>query len=110
MLNIKKLFTKILSSLSSISSNMLSKNNVKGGLAAVGQIAANSYKDVEITHNLGVIPIISATLFSTGTASNIGSVCVAIAARTSTTATIRVFNDRNSIVTPSVTWIAIKNS
>ena len=103
MLNTKKLFTKILQSLN----GMLPKSNVAMGRVAVGQIAANSYGDVTITHNLGSNARVVAVLFSSGTSSTIGSVCVALESKTANTATFRVFNDRSSTINPALEWIAI---
>lgn len=103
MLNTKKLFTKILQSLN----GMLPKSNVAMGRVSVGQIAANSYGDVTITHNLGSNARVVAVLFSSGTSSTIGSVCVALEAKTANTATFRVFNDRSSTINPALEWIAI---
>ena len=87
--------------------NMLPKSNVAMGRISVGQISANSYADVTITHNLGNNARVVAVLFSTGTASNIGSVCVALTAKTANTATFRVFNNRSSTITPALEWIGI---
>lgn len=100
MLNIKKLFIKILDC-------MFNKSNIAMGRVSVGTVAANSYTDVTITHNLGTKARVVGTLFSSGTASNIGSVCVALSAKTATTATFRVFNDRSSTISPAIEWIAI---
>lgn len=77
------------------------------GMKSAGTVNANSYKDVTIKHNLGVPCTVVATLYSSGTASNIGSICVAVAGRTTTEATIRIFNDRNTVINPSLEWIAI---
>ena len=79
-----------------------------GGHQSVGTISANSYKDVTITHNLGANTRVVATLYSSGTAVNIGNTAVVIADITDTQATIRIFNNRSSTITPYVDWIAIK--
>ena len=77
------------------------------GYVAVGQISASSYKDVTITHNLGVNAHVVATMFSSGTAVNIGSVTITIHDITATTAQIRVFNNRSTTLSPGIEWIAI---
>lgn len=114
MLNIKNLVEKMLSSISamltnisSIESNMFNKNRITHGQASVGTISANAYKDVIIDHNLGSGTHVVACLYSSGTASNIGSVCVAIMSTSSTQATIRVFNDRSATINPAIRWIAV---
>lgn len=77
------------------------------GEESVGQISASSYKDVTITHNLGANTKVVATLFSSGTAVNIGNTTVSVHDITSTTAKIRIFNNRTSTINPNVEWIAI---
>ena len=73
-------------------------------------VAENSYTDVVVNHGLGIIPRVVATLESSGTAVNIGNVTVTVHTRTSTTFTIRVFNNRSTALNPSVHWIAIGRS
>ena len=114
MLNIKKLIAELLTSISSLQgnisslqSNMFNKNRITHGQENVGTISANAYKDVIIDHNLGSGTHVVACLYSSGTASNIGSVCVAIMSTSPTQATIRVFNDRSATINPAIRWIAV---
>lgn len=85
--------------------------NIAGGREVVGSINANSYKDITVTHNFpaGTYRLV-ATLYSSGTASNIGSICVAVESTGANTATIRIFNDRNNAINPGLEWIAIRTS
>ena len=82
--------------------------NVACGNEQPGQISASSYKDVQITHNLGSGAHVVATMLSSGTAVNIGNTTVSVYDITSTTAKIRIFNNRSSTITPQIEWIAIK--
>lgn len=82
--------------------------DVACGNAQPGQISASSYKDVSITHNLGSGAHVVATMLSSGTAVNIGNTTVSVYDITSTTAKIRIFNNRSSTITPQIEWIAIK--
>lgn len=77
------------------------------GNKSVGTVSASSYKDVTITHNLGASAHVVATLYSSGTAVNIGNTTVSIAGITATEATIRVFNNRTSTINPGLEWIAM---
>lgn len=77
------------------------------GEETVGTISASSYKDITITHNLGANTRVVATLFSSGTAVNIGNTTVSVYDITSTTAKIRIFNNRTSTINPNVEWIAM---
>lgn len=77
------------------------------GNESVGTVSASSYKDVTITHNLGASAHVVATLYSSGTAVNIGNTTVSIASITSTQATIRIFNNRTSTINPGLEWIAM---
>ena len=77
------------------------------GNESVGTVSASSYKDVTITHNLGASAHVVATLYSSGTAVNIGNITVSIAGITATEATIRVFNNRTSTINPGLEWIAM---
>lgn len=101
LLQVKDLFLKLLSNF------FMKKQFIVGGLVNVGTVDANSYKDVSVTFNMPSIPNVSASLFSSGTAANIGDVTVAIAARNATGATFRVFNNRSTTITPAVSWFAI---
>ena len=78
-----------------------------GQVTDLGQISANSYKDATITHNLGAGAIVVATLYSSGTAVNIGATSCTVHDVTATTAKIRVFNNRNSSLSPYINWIAM---
>lgn len=104
MLDVKKLFKKIVQ-------NMFLNSQITGGYVSdVGTISANSYKDVEITHNFGTTTrvYVVATLFSSGTAVNIGSTTVTVHSVTSTKATVRIFNNRSASISPALEWIAIR--
>lgn len=88
-------------------SNKPSIPKVAGGqVTNLGQISANSYKDATITHNLGAGAIVVATLFSSGTAANIGQTTCTVHSVDATTAKIRVFNNRSSTLSPYINWIA----
>lgn len=82
---------------------------VDSGNAAIGSVSANSYKDITVTFTatFSEIPHITATLYSSGTAVNIGSVCVSVAAKSKTGCTLRLFNNRSSAINPSIEWTAI---
>lgn len=82
---------------------------VDSGNASIGSVSSNSYKDVSVTYTatFDEIPNVTATLYSSGTAVNIGSVCVAIASKSKTGCTIRLFNNRSSSINPTIEWTAI---
>lgn len=101
LLQVKETFLKLLSNF------FFKRQYIAGGYVSVGSISANSYKDITVNYNMPNLPNISATLFSSGTTSNIGSVCVAVAARNATSATLRIFNDRSTSISPGIMWFAI---
>lgn len=82
---------------------------IKSGNANIGQISANSYKDFSVAFGepFDKQPNVSATLFSSGKAVNIGNVCVSVFGVSSTGFTIRIFNNRSSTINPTVEWIAV---
>jgi len=93
--------------------SLTARQNIKmaTGYIDCGTISANSYKDVTFNYSsadFGSYPTVLATLNSSGTAANIGSVCVAVASYNATTATIRVFNNRSSTIHPYVICAAFK--
>lgn len=94
---------------SSDNNDYIPKNYIAGGLISAGTVNANSYKDVTVTHNFpNGSYYITATLYSSGTAVNIGNVCVSIASATENTATIRIFNNRSSAINPGLEWVAVR--
>ena len=78
------------------------------GHMSVGSVNASSYKDVTITHNLGADANVVASLFTSGTAANIGNTTVSVHDITATTAQVRVFNNRTGSFSPAIEWIAVK--
>ena len=88
---------------------LTSKSQFDCGYETVGSISTNSYKDVELSFNktFAAAPHVVACLSSSGTAGNIGNVCVSVFGITTTGCTIRVFNNRGSSLSPAVEWIAI---
>lgn len=93
--------------------SLAARQNIKmaTGYIDCGTISANSYKDVTFNYSsagFGSNPTVLATLNSSGTAANIGSVCVAVSSYNATTATIRVFNNRSSTIHPYVICAAFK--
>ena len=94
---------------SSDNNDYIPKNYIKGGLISAGTVNANSYKDVTVTHNFPADSYyITATLYSSGTAVNIGNVCVSIASAGENTATIRIFNNRSSAINPGLEWVSVR--
>lgn len=94
---------------SSDNNDYIPKNYIAGGLISAGTVSANSYKDVTVTHNFPADSYyITATLYSSGTAVNIGNVCVSIASAGNNTATIRIFNNRSSAINPAIEWVAVR--
>lgn len=94
---------------SSDNNDYIPKNYIKGGLITAGTVGANSYKDITVTHNFpNDSYYITATLYSSGTAVNIGNVCVSIASAGENTATIRLFNNRSSAINPGLEWVAVR--
>ena len=102
MLDIKKLLTKMMTS-------FLPLANIAHGYESVGTISANSYKDVTINHNLGTNQVhVVATMFSSGTAVNIGNTTITVHDVSTNTAQVRVFNNRSTTLSPALEWLAIK--
>lgn len=102
MLDVKKLLTKMMT-------GFLPLANIASGYESVGSINANTYKDVTINHNLGTNQVhVVATLFSSGTAMNIGNTTISIHSISTNTAQVRVFNNRSSTLSPAIEWLAIK--
>lgn len=103
----KSTIEQILDAIDDINDQLDSVPKVAYGNESVGTISSSSYKDVVITHNLGASARVVATLYSSGTAVNIGNTTVSIASITATQATIRVFNNRTSTINPGLEWIAV---
>ena len=102
MLDIKKLLTKMMT-------NFLPKANIAHGYESVGTVNASSYKDVTINHNLGTNQVhVVATMFSSGTAVNIGNTTITVHDVSTNTAQVRVFNNRSTTLSPALEWLAIK--
>ena len=102
MLDVKKLLTKMMTS-------FMPKANIAHGYESVGTINANTYKDVTITHNLGTSQVhVIATMFSSGTAINIGNTTITVHDVSTNTAEVRVFNNRSTTLSPGIEWLAIK--
>ena len=94
---------------SSDNNDYIPKTYIKAGHVSVGSINANSYKDITVTHGFpDGSYYITATLFTAGTAANIGNVTVSIAATNANDATIRVFNNRSTALSPAIEWIAVR--
>ena len=83
---------------------------VVGGHEAYSSIATNAYADKTISFGSGTFsstPNVVACLSTSGTAGNIGKVSVSVFNVSTTGATIRVFNNRGSALSPAVEWIAV---
>lgn len=109
MLDLKAWISKVTSAIQSLTA----RQNIKMTYAYIdcGTISANSYKDVTFNYSskgFYANPVVLATLNSSGTASNIGSVCVSVASFSATSATIRVFNNRSSTIHPYVLCAAFQ--
>lgn len=78
------------------------------GYAQFPNIPANSYADEAIVfgHEFDTVPQVTATLFSSSTAPNMGRVSVAVNNITTTGCTVRVFNSDTASRVPGVSWIA----
>lgn len=81
------------------------------GGSELGGAPANSYKDIAITFGktFSETPVIMTTLVSTSTKDEVGALEVAISARSTTGATIRVFNHSSETINPGIQWVAIGN-
>lgn len=109
MLDLKAWMAKITNAIKSLSA----RQNIRMAVAYIdcGTISANAYKDVTFNYSskgFSDSPTVIATLNSSGTASNIGSVCVAVASFNATKATIRVFNNRSATIHPYVICAAFR--
>lgn len=93
--------------------SLTARQNIKMAVAYIdcGTINANAYKDVTFNYSgkgFGSNPTVVATLNSSGTAVNIGAVCVAVASFSTTHATIRIFNNRSASIHPYVICAAFQ--
>ena len=72
-------------------------------------VASKSYRDVNINFGktYASAPTVVASLGSSSTSADIGSMSVGVVSVTTTGATLRIFNDSGNARTPSVNWIAI---
>ena len=95
MLDVKKLLAKIL-------------YRSCGGAFFVGNIAANSYKDISVTFDkaFDALPSVVVCLNSNSTSPNMGYVTAAVLSRSTTGFVVRVFNADTSTRTPWVDWVA----
>lgn len=105
MFDLKKWIAKVTNSIVSLTARQDIK--MEAGYESVGQINANSYKDVTLSFSFSSTPRVVATLFSSGTAVNIGDVTCTVHSVTSTSAKVRVFNNRSSTLSPGIEWIAV---
>lgn len=83
---------------------------VDAGHLVGSQVSANSYLDRAVTFNktFPSAPNVTASLFSTGTAGNIGQISVAVKEISTTGCTLRVFNGSTAARTPAIEWIAVE--
>ena len=90
-------------------SDYAKKSMFQHGSESVGTVSANSYKDVAVTFSpaFSSTPNVVATLFSSGTAVNIGNTTVSVYDISTSGCKIRIFNNRSSTINPNVEWIAI---
>ena len=99
MLDIKKLFLKIL------------KNTpeIRTGYESVGSIPANSYTDVPITFGstMGGTPRVFVDLVSTATTPTIGSFHACAISASTTGFTVRIFNNTSSARSPAIRYVAM---
>lgn len=67
------------------------------------------YTDVNVTFPTAFesVPHVVATLFTSGTATNIGNTTVSVYNITTNGCTIRVFNNRGSAFSPDIEWVAV---
>ena len=79
-----------------------------GGAFFVGNIAANSYKDISVTFDkaFDALPSVVVCLNSNSTSPNMGYVTAAVLSRSTTGFVVRVFNADTSTRTPWVDWVA----
>lgn len=78
------------------------------GSISVGDVSANSYKDVSVSfhHAFEAVPSVVVCLNSNSTSPKIGLVTAAVQSRTKTGFKVRVFNADTTTRTPWVDWIA----
>lgn len=81
---------------------------VQSGRANPGTVAVG-YTDMNVTFPVAfeTVPNVVATLFSSGTATNIGNTTVAVHNITTTGCSIRIFNNRGASFNPLLEWIAV---
>lgn len=105
MFDLKKWIAKVTQSIV----DLTARQNIKmaAGYVAVGQINAEAYKDVTLSFSFSSTPRVVATIFSSGTAVNIGDVTCTVHDVTTTSAKVRVFNNRSSTLSPGIEWIAV---
>ena len=101
MLNIKKHLEKITNRLRNMDSGLVS--------SAIGQVNANSYKDVPVTFNrtFSSSPFVVVSLVSSSTAPTMGRLSVSAINITKTGFTLRIFNSDSSGRSPYANWIAM---
>lgn len=90
-------------------SDYAKKSMFQHGSESVGTVSASSYKDVAVTFSpaFSSTPNVVATLFSSGTAVNIGNTTVSVYDISASGCKIRIFNNRTSTINPNVEWIAM---
>lgn len=86
----------------------IERANVKDSAEVIG-VAAGGYTDVAITFNeeFTEVPYVYTTLISTSEQSDIGSMAAVPMSRSTTGATIRIYNDSDARREPGVQWVAI---
>ena len=105
MLDLKKWIAKVTDSIASLTARQDIK--MAAGYESVGQINANAYKDVTLSYSFSSTPRVVATIFSSGTAVNLGDVTCTVHDVTATSAKVRIFNNRSSTLSPGIEWIAV---
>lgn len=91
--------------------NSMKMAAVCSGYADPGAIAANTYVDKTITFpfTFESTPNVVACLFSSATSSTFGGFAISVVSRTTTGATIRIFNNTGTQRSPDIFWIATQN-
>ena len=86
------------------------KSHVCAGQKSGSACAANSitdFDDIPFGQTFDSVPVVVASIVSTSTSPTLGSITVAVKSVTTSTFSLRVFNNTSAPRSPAISWVAV---
>ena len=95
-----------------LGSGAISLPQIRKGYKSLGEVAANSYRDVAVTYSpaMSGTPNVVISMVSTSTSPTMGGIAVSAINSSASGFTCRVFNNTSSARSPAIEYIAIYGS